>query len=100
VDNYASQIQQAPFVILFGPSGTVKDSQSLFGRIIFYVPLKPREVSVARNRGYNEKIRPEIQIPHVHYYHVRAPVIVEEFPKLNCFALQSFTFPIGNSAIL
>jgi hypothetical protein len=78
VDYYASQVQQAPFVIGIGSSGTVKYLEFLFADEIFYMPLQSLEMGIACHRGDNEKVCPEIQGRHVHDNYFLAVVILKK----------------------
>jgi hypothetical protein len=85
VYHYAAQVQKAPFIFGFRPSGAVEYIQTLVPGIFFYMPFQTGKVNGAGNGGDYKKIRPKIKIPHVHYHYFSAVRAGEEPSKFYRF---------------
>jgi hypothetical protein len=82
MNDNGSEIQEAPFVITFWFSGAMQNFKFSFPDEFFYVPLQPKEMSIACHRGNYKKVRPEIQRPHVHDQHINAAMILKKLSQL------------------
>jgi len=82
MDDYPSQIKEAPFIIDLGSSGTVQDFKSVIPDKILDVPLQSHKMSIACYSSNNKKICPEVEIPHIHDNHIRAVMIGQKFSQL------------------
>jgi len=89
MNDYPSQIEEAPFVIAFGSSGTVKDFKIIFPDKILDVPFQPHKVCIACHCSNDKKICPEIELPHIHDNYIQAAMISQKFSQFHCPALQS-----------
>jgi hypothetical protein len=90
MDDYSSQVYQAPLVVIFGLPGAAEYFQSAFPDKFLTVALQTRKVGIARYRGDNKKISPEIEASHVHDHYVPAMVAIQKFSQLqgHAFILQ------------
>jgi len=106
MDNHIPKIQQAPFIVTlhcgakksvtrFGVigrfPGTAEYIYTLFPGKLLYMLFKTRQMGIARNSGNDKKIRPEIQIPHIHYHHINSPVFFQELSQIQGEKLYIFT---------